>query len=435
MKISQTGAALGLAVAVLCRPAPARADVVLEWNAITVATLAGQNPFAETRWAAITHLAVFEAVNAITGRYRQYLGTVTAPRGASAEAAAVTAAHDVLVQAVPANAPALDAARDASLAAIPDGPAKEGGVAVGMAAAAALLAERADDGSSPPQFYLPTSSDPGAWQLTPGCSPAGGVFLHVRSVTPFGIESGDQFRAGAPPALTSGRFARDYNEVRRVGGARSTHRPPERADVARFYAVVLGVATWNPAVRQAAEAQNRSLTENARAFALLNMALVDALIAVMDTKYTYVYWRPETAIRAGDTDGNPHTRPDPGFAPFVTTPCHPSYPSAHASLGGAAREVAERIFGRGGHSITLSSPAVPGVVLHYSRFREITRDIDDARIYGGIHYRFDQEVGGHQGRRIGSHVYRHNLRPVHGHEPDEVEDDADQTEADAEESY
>jgi hypothetical protein len=292
-----------------------------------------------------------------------------------------------------------------------------------------MIAERDGDGSETPQFHLPSSSEPGVWQLTPSCPPQGGVFLHVRNVKPFGIRRGNQFRSSTPPSFRSFRYAWDYIEVAKRGDAESNHRPPDRADVARFYAVVLGVATWNPAVRQVAAAEGGSLTENARVFALLNMALIDAFIAVMDTKYHYKFWRPETAIPRGDEDRNRLTRPDPDYAPFITTPCHPSYPSAHASLGHAARRVAEQVFGPDGHSITMSNPAVPGVVLHYRRFEDITRDIDDARIFGGIHYRFDQEEGGRLGRRVGSWVHRHNLRLSHHHCGDEDEENVGETDA------
>jgi hypothetical protein len=422
MKISQTWAAAGLAAALLLRPAVAGADVVLDWNAITVATVAGQNPFVESRIAAITHLAVFEAVNAVTGRYRPYLGTITAPPGASPEAAAITAAHGALIHYLPAAAANLDAARAASLAAIPDGQAKEDGIALGEAAAAAMINERANDGSSPPLFYLPTSTARGDWQLTPSCPPQGGVLFHVRDVTPLGIRSGDQFRADPPPSLRSREYTRAYREVKRVGAANSTHRPPDRANVARFYAAVNPVGTWNPAVRQVSVARGLSLTANARAFALVNMALVDASVAVFDTKYFEPFWRPETAIRAGDADGNPFTDGDPGFLPFLTVPCHPSYPSGHGTLSNAARTVAERLFGSHGHSITLSTPAVPGVVLQYRSFKAIADDIADARVFGGIHFRFDQEAGARQGRRVGAYVHRHNLRRAHGHG---VEDDGD----------
>jgi hypothetical protein len=391
----------------------ARADVVLDWNAIMTTTIAGENPFAQTRFAAITQVAVFEAVNAITGDYEPYLGTISAPSGASAEAAVVAAAHRVLENYVPSSAAILDAARAGALAAIPDGQAKDDGISVGEAAAAAMIANRASDGSAPPQFYTPPSANPGEWQPTPGCPAAGGILLHWRNVTPFGVQSSDQFRPGPPPALASGKYTSDYNEVKRVGALDSTERPQDRADVARYFAVASALHVWDQALRQVSAAEGTSLSENARAFALLNMAIADGLISVMETKYHYVFWRPITAIRAGDVDDNPRTEPDPVWTPFIATPCFPSYPSAHASGSNAARTIAEKIFGGGPHDITLSHPAVPDVTLHYTRFRQITDDIDDARVYGGIHFRFDQEVGGRLGRRVGSYVYGNNLRRHH----------------------
>ena len=185
-------------------------DPVLEWNAIMVSTTAGQNPVFQARFAAITQLAVFEAVNAIDKDFDPYLGTLAAPPTASAEAAAVAAAHAVLKNYFPANAAALDAARATSLAGIADGIRKQEGISVGEAAAAAMIALRTDDGSAPPEFYLPASSNPGEWQLTPSCPPAGGVLLQWRNLRPFAIETTDQFRAAPPPALTSRRYARDY---------------------------------------------------------------------------------------------------------------------------------------------------------------------------------------------------------------------------------
>lgn len=389
-------------------------DPVLEWNAIMVSTTAGQNPIVQARFAAITQLAVFEAVNAIDKDFDPYLGTVTAPPTASAQAAAVAAAHTVLKNYFPAIASALDTARVASLAGIGDGIPKQEGIAVGEAAAAGMIALRTGDGSAPPEFYLPASADPGEWQLTPSCPAAGGVLLHWRNLRPFAIETTDQFRSSQPPELTSKRYARDYNEVKRVGGVGSTFRPQDRADVAVFYAATAPVPVWNAAAAQVAVAQSRSMSENARALALLNMAISDAQATVFETKYHYNFWRPETAIRAGDADGNVLTRGKPDFLPFVLTPCFPSYASAHGGSGAAAREVLERVFGERHHFITLSNPSVPGVVLQYGSFRQITHDIDDARVYGGIHFRFDQEAGAKVGRQVGAYVQRHTLRRRHG---------------------
>ena len=398
----------------------ARADAVLDWNQIMVATVSTQNPFAQARYAAITQLAVFEAVNAVTHQYTPYLGTISAAPGSSADAAAIAAAHDVLKNYFSAAAATLDAEEASSLAAIPDGPAKLNGIAAGQAAAAAMIAARVNDGSAPPQFYLPTSSEPGQWQLTPSCSAAGGVFLQWRNVTPFGVESSSQFRSDPPPALTSGLYAKSYNEVKAVGSIDSTLRPQHLSDVARFYNLVLAVGVWNPVARQLALEAGSSLAKNARTLALMNMAISDGLVTVMETKYFYTRWRPETAIREGDMDGNARTDPDPAYQPYIVTPCFPSYPSAHASASYGAREILQRVFSNRPHSIVLSTPAMPGFELQYDSLSEITDDIDNARVYGGIHFRYDQEAGGDQGTAIGRYIYKAKLRCVNGCESDPV---------------
>jgi hypothetical protein len=412
----------------------ARADVVLDWNAIAVSTVVsqGQSQFAHARFMAITQLAVFEAVNAITGDYRPYLGTIAAPAGASADAAAVAAAYHVLKNYFP-TAPNLDPAYAASLASIPNGAAKRSGIATGQAAAAQMIALRLDDGSSPAQFYLPTSMEPGVWQPTPSCPPAGGVGFQWQNITPFGVPSapGSQdwiakFAPGPPPALTSKRYARDYNEVKRVGNVSSdpTERPQDRADVARFYNMSSPSFVFNLAARQVAAAEGSSLSENARTLALLNMASNDSLVASFWTKYHYKLWRPETAIREGDFDGNARTEGDVTFVPYILTPCFPSYPSNHASGSEGAAEILRRVYGAGGHAITMVNPAVPGVTLHYSRFNQITDDISDARVYGGIHFRFDQDAGTDLGREVATYVYKHNLRrSKHADKDDEGDKD------------
>jgi len=169
---------------------------------------------------------------------------------------------------------------------------------------------------------------------------------------------------------------------------------------------------FNQAAEQVATAQGRSLSDNARALALINMAMSDSLVASFFNKYTYNFWRPETAIHGGDTDGNPNTAGDPNWAPFITTPCFPSYPSNHGSAGNGAAEVMRRVYGDDGLSITLTNPAVPTIVLQYTSFKQITDDISDARVYGGIHFRTDQVARAHLGKAVGKAVYKHNLRPV-----------------------
>jgi hypothetical protein len=400
-------------------PLPGRSDVVQDWDAIMQATVSSQPPFPQARFAAITQLAVFEAVNAITRQYKPYLGTITAPHNASAEAAAVAAAYGVLSNYFPASLSTLNAAYAGSLAAIPDGPAKTAGIATGQAAAAAMIAARANDGSSPLEFFFPTSSNPGVWQLTPSCTAAGGLFFNWQNVTPFGVRSASQFFLVPPPSLKSGRYTRAYDEVKEVGDVNSTERPQDRTDVAVFYAEEVPVAIFNDAARQITTAKPRSLSENARDFALINMAISDAAVATFYNKYLYNFWRPETAIHDAGDDGNDKTTPDPNFKPLITTPCFPSYPSAHGTLSNAAREVMEKIYGDGPFSITLSTPALPGVTLHYSRLEEITDDISDARVYGGIHFRTDQDAGALLGIRIGDYIYNHKLRPEHGEHCDD----------------
>jgi hypothetical protein len=429
--MAQLRMSVTLVALLACSAITARADVVLDWNAIAVSTTSqGQSPFAQARFMAITELAVFEAVNAITRDYKPYLGSVTAPAGASPDAAAVAAAYHVLKNYFP-MALNLDTAYAASLAAIPDGSAKSGGIATGQAAAAHMIALRLNDGSSPARFYLPASIDPGAWQLTPGCPAAGGVGFQWQDITPFGVPSDAgshewiaQFAPGPPPALTSERYARDYNEVKKVGNANSdpTERPQDRADVARFYNVSSPSFVFNLAARQVAAAQGASLSQNARALALLNMAINDGLVASFWTKYHYKLWRPETAIREGDLDGNASTDADVTFAPYIPTPCFPSYPSNHAGGSTSGAEILRRLYGAGGHAITMANPVVPGLTFHYTRFSQITDDIDDARVYGGIHFRFDQDAGADLGRNIATYVYKHNLRRAkHSDHDDECE--------------
>jgi hypothetical protein len=404
---------LTLGVLLVVTPQLARADVVLDWNVTMLQTLSGQNPFSTARYAAITQLAVFEAVNAVSREYESYLGTLQAPAGASAEAAAAAAAHAVLVTYFPMQAATLDAALAASLSPIPDGPAKQDGIAVGMAAAQAMIAHRANDGAAATKFYVPSSTAPGQWQRTPSCPAGGGTNFHWRDVTPFAIPAASAFRLGPPPSLGGGQYAKTFAEVATMGEVSSAQRPQDREDIARFYAAYSPVSWVNSAARQLATARASSLAENARAFAILNMAVSDAAVATFDTKYHYNFWRPETAIVNADLDGNHKTAPDPGFIPLIGAPCFPSYPSAHGTLSTAGGEVLERLFGPSGHQIVFTSAAFPHIVLSYATIKRIVEDISDARVYGGIHFRFDQVGGEQQGTEIGKYVVKNLLRPLH----------------------
>jgi hypothetical protein len=382
-------------------------DLVLEWNEIAInAILPNGPPFTAARFMTIVQLAVFEAVNATTGKYQPYLGTISAPDGASSEAAAVTAAHGVLVAYFPAQAATLNTRRDASLATIPDGQSKTDGIAVGIAAAAAMVADRVGDGSTPPLVHIPSSTEPYEWQITPGCT--GGVFRHWPNLRPFAIESSSQFRSEPPPALNSGVYAQDYNELQTYGDLNSPNRPQDRTDVARLYAVGPGHWTWNYTLLQIARDRDDEITDTARTMAVMNMAINDAYISGFESKYVYRTWRPVTAIPRGDEDGNKWTEAGP-FTPLISTPCFPGYPSNHGTGSGAARTVLVRAYGRFKHSIDVSHPMAPGIVLHYSDLKAITDDVADARVFGGIHFRYDQDAGERQGHAVGQYVYNNRL--------------------------
>jgi hypothetical protein len=398
--------------ALLVCASAARADAVTEWNAIAEATIvaATPDPAMRARTAAIAQVAVFEAVNSIVGDYEPYREKIPASGSASPQAAAISAAHRVLVTLHSGMATELRASRDKSLAEVADGPAKRAGIEVGVAAADAILALRADDGFEIPAPYTPGTS-PGEYRPTPPENlPA--YRPGLGRVAPFSIYDGRQFRSAPPPPLGSKRYARDYEEVKRVGETRSQERPEDRTQVARFYDATDGEQIYYPAARQVAATRSRTLSQNARLFALLAIAMWDSAVACFETKYHFNLWRPVTAIREAGTDGNHRTAPDPEWQAAVFTPPFPAYPSGHATFGGAARAVLEEEFGLDGHAITLTNPVVPEIVLTYTSFEQITDDIDDGRIYGGVHYRFDQEAGALMGKQVADHILSHTLRPV-----------------------
>ena len=392
-----------------------RADVVIEWNAVMGDVVADvPNPAAMARTAVIMQVAVFEAVNSIVGDYEPYRYRIKVAPGSSPDAATIAAAHAVLARLHPEKAALIDARREKSLAAIPEGPAKAGGIAAGIAAADAILAQRAHDGFDTVVPYAP-GMRPGDYVATPpDFTPA--FMPGLGEVDAFVIRNGRQFRSAPPPDLRSKEYARDFEEVKRVGAVNSAERSEDLALRARFYAVTDADRIYYPAARQVASAQGKTLSENARLFALLSIAIWDGIVACFETKYHFALWRPVTAIRAAQTDRNPKTHPDSNWEALVFTPPFPAYPSGHASFGGAARVILENVFGADGHDIELMNPAMPGVVLHYTTFKQITDDVDAGRIYGGVHFRFDQEAGALLGKRVGEYVLRHALRPACDHD-------------------
>ena len=395
-----------LAVAILF-PSISTADVVIEWNQKANACVleAKMYPFVGTRVMAIVHSSMFDAINSIERRYTPYKFKVAAPKGSSPEAAGVAAAHASLVALCPDQKASLDAAYSASLTQVPDGAGKSAGIAVGEEVAAKVLAWRASDGADARNAYRP-AANPGAYIVT--TLPIG---TQWGGVTPWMMERGSQFRPAPPPALTSATWTSDYNEVKDIGGKMSTQRTGGQTDTARFW-IITGPQSYDPIVRQLAATSGRRLSQNARLFALVEMAVADSYIAVFDAKYTYNFWRPITAIRNGDLDGNDATTRDAGWEPLLDTPLHPEYPCAHCINSGAARAVLESEFGSGPIALTMTSPTAPGVEHKWASIQEYADEVALARIYGGIHYRNSTVVGKAMGKQIGQLAVQNYLKPV-----------------------
>ncbi len=416
---------IALCVATLVIPAKTVcADEVLDWNAHAakaIVTVGGQAPPRALIRLAMVHLAIYDAVNAIEGApFEGYASVPAVDRPASEEAAAATAAHDVLVALFPGQANDLDAKYATSLAGLHDDDAKANGIVVGQQAARAILIKRANDGRDATVIYTP-GSGPGVWVPTPPAFLAA-LAPETPFVQPFALHSPSQFRPEAPFSLTSVDWARDYNEIKALGPAIGSVRTPEQTDIGRFWSDNPPLQ-WNRAWRTLSVARGLGLAENARYFAVLATASADALIACWDAKYFYNFWRPVTAIRAGDTDGNPETAPDPAWIGVVTTPNHPEYPAAHGCFSGASTETLNYLFGTDEVRLSVDSNVVGIVnpVRTYDRLSDALQEVLDARIYGGMHYRNSTRIGANMGKQVSRFTTRHFFRPVghHGNETKE----------------
>jgi hypothetical protein len=382
-----------------------RADVVTDWNtrAETIAIEKQILPAFNARQMAILQVAVFEAVNAIERRYAPYKLNLSVERNISKEAAAAAAAHGVLLVFHPERQAALDSALTASLAAIPDGEMKAKGVDLGKKAAAEIIALRAKDGADEPESYRPRTT---AGVYVPTVIP---VFSHFPTVSPFVMTSGTQFRPAAPPALDSLVWTTDVNEIRLLGARNSTVRTAEQTEIGRFW-LMTGPRSYNPIVRQIAAVKQMDMVDCARLMALVAMAGNDAIIAVMDAKYTYNLWRPVTAIRNADITGNGATPRDASWLPLADTPMHPEYPCAHCITSSAVGAVLSNLLGDQVPEFALTSTALPGVTRKWKSIKAYNDEVAAARIYAGFHYRFSTIVGQDMGRKIGDLVAQTQLR-------------------------
>ncbi|MBE2319570.1 vanadium-dependent haloperoxidase [Solirubrobacter sp. CPCC 204708] len=395
-------------IAALAISEAARADTVTDWNVNAVSALVGtaaQSPTVSTVHLSMVHGAVFDAVNSIDGRYEPYVVDVRARDWYSRDAAAATAAYKVLLALVPAQAPTLGAQYEASMGAIPAGPARDGGARVGAIAAAAMLQDRDGDGRyGTYRFPAPaSSSDPwpvGQWRpVLPAFGNDPGAW--VKDVRPFLVEDPKRFARSAPHPLTSRAYARELAEVKAVGALDSTVRTADQTDQARFWAE--GPQPFTRAARVLAAERRLRDVDTARMFAMLYMTAADTAIATWNGKAKYTFWRPITAIRGAADDGNAMTEPDAGWLPLINTPAYPEHPSGLSSLGAAMAVSLERVFGHRAR-FTMNS-TTSGTTRDYRGFAQAVDEIVDARVFSGIHFRKADE----DGAQIGVEVAREGL--------------------------
>jgi hypothetical protein len=391
-------------------------DPVLQFNAAALNAIRADRPSLGflTRDLAIVHAAIYDAVNAIDQTSTPYLVQVDAPPDASPEAAAAAAGLFTGAALFPTDAALFQGAYRASLADVPDGAGKDDGIAVGRYVAEQILIDRIPDGANAVVDYTP-GNNPGDWRPTlPSFAPA--QTPQWPSVTPFALDSGSQFRAPAPPDLTSAEYTAAYNEVKRFGRIDSAVRTPEQTEIARFWEGKAGTANfpgyWNEIAQNAALSQGNTLDQDARLFAELNVAMADAVIGHFDVKYTYNRWRPITAIQLAAETGNPDTKPDRDWLPLLNTPPNPSYLSGHAAASGAASTTLADFFGTDDISFDLTTDDLPGVTHSFASFSAAATEAENSVVWGGLHFRFDAIAGQTLGQSVAGFVDQNFFRPV-----------------------
>ena len=406
-KKHQQIALLVVAAALLASPM-AQADVVTDWNitATDIAVAANLPPPPTLRVMALVQSAVYEAVNTITQRYPGDRVKLDAAPGASVEAAVAAANRAILSKLLPAQQAAIDSAYQTTVSALPDGPAKTAGIAVGDQAAAAILTLRADDGAAVPESYRPHTT-PGLY--VPTVIP---IVSQWPRRKPWVMASADQFRPGPPPSLTSDLWARDYNEIKALGTKNSTTRSAEQTAIARFWEATRPTIYFQ-VVGSVANAPGREVTQNAHLFAAVTQAMDDAAIAILDAKYHYNFWRPITAIRNGDTDGNEATEREASWTPFIETPMHPEYPCAHCILAAIVGTLLQAEIGTGPMpTLTTTSDTAQGAARSWTKIDDFMQEVANARIYDGVHYRTSTEVGTDMGKKLGQLVAAKYFQPL-----------------------
>lgn len=395
-------------------PADKKPDMVLRWNQLALDAIRAERtpPPVAARNLAIVHTAIYDAVNSIRRTHAPYRFQVLAAPDASAEAAVAVAAYRALEDLYPRQRKTLDEALAASLAEIADPHARKAGAYLGEFVADKMLEWRAQDAACFLDKHA-LHKKPGAWQPTAPAHTAALLPGWV-NLTPFGIREGILPRPKGPPPLSSAAHALALAEVRELGGKDSPKRSPEQTQIAHFWADGEGTSTpaghWNRIAQDAALAKGATLEENARLFALLNISLADAALACWIIKFHHDFWRPITAIRRADEDDNPVTLPDPDWTPLLPTPPFPAYTSGHSTFSAAAATTLAHFFGTDKVAFDTTSEGLPGIRRSFTSFWSAAEEAGQSRIYGGIHYAFDNTDGLTIGRAVGDYVWRNHLK-------------------------
>jgi hypothetical protein len=406
---------LFIVAAILTTSATAYSDVVTDWNNAALNTIRAQKtpPPVASRALAILHVSIYDAVNGIDRRHESYYVRSNVPASASEVAAASSAAHRVLVTLFPTNAASFDDLHSTILAAIPNRPQKKQGTDWGHFVANEILALRANDGADA-TVDPPITTGPGAWEPTP---PLNLPYLLPQwaYLMPFAMVSPSQFSPPGPPTLASAEYAAEYDEVKAYGAAVDSLRTADQDQIALFWADGGGTETppghWNSIAQEIGSQLGNTMRDNARLFALLNIAMADAAICAWDAKYNYYLWRPVTAIRKGDTDGNAATAKDLGWSSFIVTPPFPEYVSGHSTFSGAAATVLAMYFGTDDIAFVTGSDFLPGVTRAFTSFSSAAAEAAASRLYGGIHFASGINHGVIIGKDLGEYTFKNYMRP------------------------
>ena len=385
-----------------------RADVITDWTQTAIdvmkAVNVAGNPF--TRTLAMVHVSMSDSINAVQDRYTRFTPDIAPDPNASAEAAAAAAAREILMRQYPGQKARIETTYAAMLEAVPDGPARAAGIALGEKVGGAVYADRQNDQTNVPDTYRPLTR-PGAW--VPTTPPA---FSQYAAAKPWGMKAANQFRPGPPPKLSSALYARDYNEVKEFGGVKSIKRTDMQSDAVRFWSQGNLFVAWYQAATQISARKGLGLADNARLFALLSMGIANCYILDWDAKFTYQFWRPLTAIRNGDQDGNDATERDAGWVPLNATPMHPEYPSQAGINGGTARRILESVFGTGAESFTITDAGDARLQRRFDSPAQMAEEHKEVRVWGGIHFRNSLSVGDTMGRKLADYLLASTIKPA-----------------------